>query len=223
MNSFNAVIFDFDGTIIENEHLYTQAFVAVLNKHGVTLEYKDQHPHPQIPGIGMEENWLLLKEKFSLPDTLSITQLVHETQDEYHKHITEVKIRPGFFEFHQSIRDEGAAIALATSNNWWVIEDELEDLDIHKHFDVLVTGEEVAHKKPAPDIFLKAAEKLFVDPEVCVVLEDTPAGITAAREAGMKVIGLTSDLHGAESLKAADWVVDGFNDISIKLLDSLFA
>ncbi len=218
---FAAVIFDFDGTLVENEDTYTDSFIAVLKKHGVPYEVAD-HRHPQVLGIGLEENWVMMKERFKL-EGVEVLQLVHETQDEYHSRLTDVHVRLGFKELHEALRDEEIPMALATSNNWWVIEDELEDLGLTGYFNVTVTGEEVAHRKPAPDIFLEAANKLNVEPEECVVIEDSAAGIQAGIEAGMKVIAIRNDFIEEEELEKADLVIDGFDEITPDRLDKLFA
>lgn len=208
---YSAVIFDLDGTLLDNEEIYCQAFVRVLKKHKV--DFAKSCPHT--PGIGLRENWVKMKETFGIDHNVSVSQLAHETQDVYHSLLDKVKVRPGFYELHQALLDEGIIIALATSNDWWVVEDELEDLDLHKYFETVTTGEEVAHKKPAPDIFLEAARKLGVEPALCAVLEDSVAGIEAAKEAGMVVIsvGLAS---------GADHSVEDFTQITPGLLDSLF-
>lgn len=217
--NYSAVIFDLDGTVLDNEEVYAKAFLDILEKHGVDIRvYKDKDP--QIHGIGMEENWERLKKEHNLLDQVSTNQLMHETQDAYHSMLDEVKIRPGFFELNQAIKEEGKMIALATSNDWWLVVDELEDLKIQQYFDTLVTGEEVAHKKPEPDIFLEAARKLGVEPGECVVIEDSEAGVEAAKEAGMIAIAIES-LEGRD-LSKADLVVSGFEEITPRSIEVLF-
>lgn len=218
---FQAVIFDFDGTLVENEDTYTDCFIAVLRKHNVHYKIEDdQHPH--VLGIGLEENWTKLHKQFGLSDEITITQLVHETQDEYHSRMSDVHIRPGFKELHEALTEEGIAVALATSNNWWVIDDELEDLGIKNYFNVTVTGEEVLNKKPEPDIFLEAAKKLFVEPEDCIVIEDSLAGILAGKEAGMKVVAIRNNYIEEEDLAKADLIIDSFEELNLMKLETLF-
>lgn len=219
---YSAVIFDLDGTVILNEEVYARAFIDVLRKHGVNLE-DINHDHPQEPGIGLKENWLILKERCNLPQELPIQQLIHETQDAYHARMDEVKIRPGFRRLREALINEGIIVALATSNDWWMVEDLLEDLNLHELFETVVTGEEVAHKKPAPDIFLEAARKLGVESSKCVVIEDSKAGIEAAKEAGMVAVAVLTSFTKPEDFPKADWVVKGFEEITPKLLDSFFA
>lgn len=216
--NYQAVIFDLDGTVLINEHVYKDAFLEVLGSHGAkVLNSKRLHAL----GIGLEENWKQLQTEYGLGN-VPIGQLVHETQDVYHKRLGEVIIRPGFFDLRQSLVDEGIIVALATSNNWWMVEDELEDLNLHKCFEAIVTGEEVLQRKPAPDIFLEAARKLGMGPEVCIVIEDAPAGIIAAKGARMQAVAVINDETSQEDFPKADLIIEGFEEINPKMLDALF-
>lgn len=218
---YNAVIFDLDGTVLINEEIYSSAFLEVLKKHGVSD--KDLgHNHPQTPGIGLRENWEVLKKRYTLPQNLSLGALVHETQDIYHLNLDKVKIRPGFHQLHQDLTEQDVLLALATSNDWWLVEDELQDLGLQKYFDATVTGEEVAYKKPAPDIFLEASKKLGVEPQSCVVIEDSVAGVEAAKAAGMKCVAVLGSFTQKADFPQADLIVENFDEISPEIIDSLF-
>lgn len=215
---YSAVIFDLDGTVLDNEDIYGNAFSAVFAKHNVTL-IEEKHPHS--PGIGMEENWKILQQKYSEFRGLSIVQLVHETQNEYHDRIKDVVIRPGFFDLYQTLKENGIITALATSNNWWMVEDELEDLDLHRYFETITTGEEVYESKPRPDIFILTARKIHTEPEECIVIEDSTAGLNAGKDAGMKVIVIRNSHNAQEDFSAADLVVEGFYDLNLRVLEEL--
>src|SRR3989344_849902 len=121
-----AVIFDLDGTVLINEEIYSQAFLEVLKKHGVSPRQLGDE-QPQIPGIGLRENWEALKKRHTLPQNLSLDQLVHETQDIYHLNLDRVKIRPGFYQLYEALSRQQILLALATSNDRWLVEDELKD------------------------------------------------------------------------------------------------
>ena len=218
MRKYSTVIFDLDGTILENEDVYGKAFAAVFNKHKIP-PLDSEYPHT--PGIGMEANWKALKEKYDELRDVSVVQLVHETQGEYHDRMRDVVIRPGFFEFHQALIDEGVVVALATSNDWWLVEDELDDLDLHRYFETITTGEEVYERKPAPDIFILTARKIHAEPEECIVVEDSPAGVKAGKEAGMKVVVIRNSHNDKDDFSNADLVVEGFYDLNPQVLDSL--
>lgn len=216
---YAAVIFDLDGTVLDNEDVYKEAFIRVLKKYGIDGR-NDEFAHAR--GIGLEKNWEHLKGSYTQLAGIEITQLVHETQDAYHSMMDQISVRDGFKELREGLKEEGIVIALATSNNWWVVEDELEDLRLHEIFDSITTGEEVAERKPAPDIFLIAARKLEIEPEECVVIEDSPAGITAAKEAGMKVVAVTNEMTRREDIAKADLIVESFEELNPLVLNSLY-
>lgn len=206
--SFEAVIFDLDGTILTNEDEYGEAFRRVLKSLGV--DTKEEYPHEG--GIGVEENWPKLIKKHDIKTNKSKGELADQTQREYFSLIKEVDLQEGFEEFAGDLKAAGIKMALATSNTWNVAEKILDVLKIEKYFDVVVTGEEVDRKKPSPDIFLKAADKLNVVPSKCVVFEDSAAGVKAAKNANMRVVGMARSKEHALELKEADLVVDDFQE-----------
>lgn len=216
---YSTVIFDLDGTVLNNEDTYARVFADVLKKHGVDPRDFNED-HPQETGVGLESNWKKLKEKFNLKDEVPV--LIHETQQAYLERLKEVDLNPGFSELVEALRMENIGIGLATSNDWWVVQDELEDLDLQKYFDAIVTVEEVLNPKPAPDLFLEAARKLGAEYSECAVIEDSIAGIKAAKEANMVGVALATEFVQEEEFEGADWVVKSLEDINPKLLDALF-
>lgn len=210
-----AAIFDLDGTVLLSEEAYEEAFKKVLSDNGV----KNPPKHPQISGIGVQENWEILKEKHSL--TPSAEQLTQDSQDEYLARLGQVRVREGFLKLVKDFKDSGVLVALATSNAWWLVKRELEHFKIEQYFDSITTGEEVDETKPQPDIFLKTAQKLGVEPGQCLVFEDAPSGVEAAKNAGMKVVALTSTYASKEDLKGADVVVSSLEEITPTLLSEL--
>ncbi len=207
--AISAVIFDLDGTVIDSEGQWAEAFRKVLKK----LKAKIDEKHPQIGGIGVEANWRLLSKKYNLDPGVSIDQLTSETNQEFIKLIPEIQISPGFMEFIEGVKENGVLTALATSTEWYIVEKVFDRLPLGDLFDSVTTGEEVINKKPEPDIFLKAANKLGVKAQECLVIEDAASGVKAARLAGMKVIGIATG--------EGDLVVKSFSALSPRVLASL--
>lgn len=214
--NFSAVIFDLNGTILEDEDDYGKAFVKVLKNLGVEIK----STFPQIKGIGVKENWQKLIEKHSIKTDKNIDTLVKETQEEYLKEISEVTVRPGFDEFTKILKDSQIKIALATSNTWEQTDKILDTLGLQDIFDATTTGDEVSYKKPDPDIFLLTADKLGVERSDCLVIEDSLSGIEAAKRAGMKVIAISSE-EDSDIFSKADLVVEGFSEITPQAIDQL--
>jgi HAD superfamily hydrolase (TIGR01509 family) len=212
-----AVIFDLDGTVLANEDEYGAAFRIILARLGK----KVNKAFPHVGGIGVKENWPILLSRYEIKTRKTIEELSRATQDEYLKLLRGVKVKRGFAEFIARLQKENISTALATSNDLWILEQVFEELSLDKYFKVTTTGEEVENKKPSPDLFLLTARKLGVNSRDCLVIEDSQAGIEAAKLSGMKVIGMARDATHAKSLIGADIVVGSFAEINIELIEKL--
>lgn len=212
----SAVIFDLNGTVLEDENIYGKSFNLILKNLGVD----SKTDCPQEKGIGVKENWVKFIEKYGIKTEKSIDELTRETQETYLKNLSEVKIRAGFEDLIDMFRELQAQIALATSNTWEQTDKILDTLGFQDTFDIVTTSEEVAYNKPDPDIFTVTADKLGVERFDCLVIEDAPSGVEAAKRAGMKVIAISSDGE-AEKLMDADFVLEGFPEITHKVLNQL--
>ena len=206
----SAVIFDLDGTVLDNEDEYGLAFKKVLESLGA--EVKTDYPH--VGGIGVKENWPGLLRKYHIKITKTVDELASATQQEYLRLLSKVKIKKGLGVFVKELKESGIKTALATSNDWYVLKKVFDTLLIEKFFDSVTAGNEVENKKPAPDLFLAAADKLDVAPEECLVIEDSASGVEAARRAGMKVIAIARDTTHAKELEDADMVIKSYNQLS---------
>jgi len=210
----SAVIFDLDGTVLANEDEYGRAFANVLRHLGV----KASSHSPHKAGIGVQENWPYLIKKYKIKTKKSLDELASLTQREYLKQLSGVYPREGLEVFIKDLKDSDIATAMATSNEWFLVEKTFEKLGIEKYFDVVTTGDEVSDKKPAPDLFLKTAEKLGVEPSECLVFEDSESGIAAAKGAGMKVVGISEKEAPKGFLTGADLVISSFWEVSPEVL-----
>ncbi|NIT04608.1 HAD-IA family hydrolase [Candidatus Saccharibacteria bacterium] len=201
-----AVIFDLDGTLIDNERVYDRAFCAVLKKRRISCE-----DVVHIPGIGVKENWQKMVKNLGMSEDPG--DLARETQEFYLKHLEEVKVRPGVREVMYYLRGRGVKRILATSNTADVASRVVETLGIGHHFDSKTFGDEVQRKKPAPDLFLKAVEKESLNPKQVIVVEDSASGIEAAREGGFVAIALKTDWFTRAQLHRANHTVDNFHQV----------
>ncbi len=215
--NLKAVIFDLDGTVLSNEDEWGEAFNIVLKKLGV--ETNSTYPH--IGGIGIEENWPIFIKKYNIKTAKSISELAQETIREYYKLIPKVTLKNGIIEFIEELRAQGIKTALATSSSWEIVQSVFDQLRIEKYFDSVTTGEEAHYKKPNPQIFEIAAEKLGVNPKECLVVEDSPAGIKAAHSARIKVIGIYRNPKQKDQLLDADVLFSDFKNIPLNKLNSI--
>jgi HAD superfamily hydrolase (TIGR01509 family) len=184
-----ALIFDMDGLLVDTEHLAYAAMDAFLAKFEVE---RRQDIHDQMLGRRLPEAIAIVKEGYGLHHPLDdlIADYTIMRRDTL---IGNVKPLPGAREAVQFGHDAGLRIGLASSGLRDQVTLSLNEAGLRGLFEVEVTGDDVTRGKPAPDLFLKAAEGLNVEPAYCVVFEDAPAGIAAAVNAGMRAVAVPND------------------------------
>lgn len=210
---FSAVIFDMDGVIIDSEPRHERAFMDVFEQmgygqtHGIHFE--------QYLGRSDRAVWVDFIAKHNPKWTLD--ELTAWKQN----HLIEILRReqPIFDGLPELVAKVAAQypLAVASGSVHRVIEEVLAMKSLRRFFPVVVSVQDVAHGKPAPDIFLRAAALLGVEPARCWVIEDSAAGVTAARAAGMTAIAITNTLP-AEKLTHAHHVVRTYEEIERLLL-----
>jgi HAD superfamily hydrolase (TIGR01509 family) len=199
------IIFDMDGVLVDSEPFIIKASIQMFAELGLEISRDDFHPF-----TGMGENRFIggVAEKYNFP--VDIQQAKKRTYDIYLEIIKgKLKPLPGAREFVNNCRALGKKTAIASSADWRKVEGNLAEIKLPaKLFDAVVAGEDVEHKKPAPDIFLLAAEKIGLDPKDCLVIEDALSGIKAAKAAGCKCLAITSSFT-PQQLAGADFYAPG--------------
>jgi len=213
-----AVIFDMDGTMVDNTPYHYQTWQVMFKKYGMG-ELSPHTYYSEFSGVPVLDT---VQRIFSDRDNDGMHQLVKEKeaiyQDLYTPHAVAVKGLVGFLE---DLKQSGIKIAIASSASIHDIDFILERIRVREYFDVIIDGSQVNKGKPNPDIFLKAAEHLQTLPQHCAVIEDSIAGIKAGNAAGMKVIGITTG-NSAEKLQPSALVIDDFTELSVEKLTELF-
>ena len=134
--------------------------------------------------------------------------------------LPDLRLTKGIPELIVRLQSANLPLALATSANKDRLDIFLERLQLKQTFLAVVCGDDVQHSKPAPDIYLRAAELIHVDPQDCLAIEDSKAGALSAKAAGMKLVGYKIATN-KQDLSVADKIVDNFDDLTIEALRSL--
>lgn len=222
MNKIEAILFDMDGVLCDSEEYIAEAAVEMFRKtYNVEVKAEDF-----LPFVGTGEDRYLggVAEKYDLAFDLDRDKKC--TYDIYLE-IIKGKLQPlaGVREFIALARDKGLKLAVATSADLVKMVGNLREISLPDDtFDVCINGLDVNHKKPDPEIFLTAAEKLNVKPENAIVVEDAKNGIQAAKAAGCMCLGLATSFTQQELKdEGADWTADNLADVPAELLELLKA
>lgn len=204
-----AYIFDMDGVLCDSEAVLASAACRMFKElHGVTVNVEDFKP---FIGTG-EERYLC-----GVAEQYGVTLTMPDDKNELYRLFAQIapgELQPikGVVEFLHASAARGIRLAVATSADEIKMDVNLAAIGVEKElFAARVTGCQVKHKKPAPDIFLKAADLIGCSPDECIVFEDAVSGVQAAKAAGMRCVGITSSFS-AELLagNGADWTAADF-------------
>jgi HAD superfamily hydrolase (TIGR01509 family) len=214
MNQFKAVIFDMDGVIVDSESRHERAYLDVVRKLG----YGDNHGLRFADYVGRsdEELWVDFIARHSPPQPAE-ELLALKTQCVVEILRREQPLFDGVAELIEQLAAR-YALALASGSERPIVNEVLKLKRLGRFFSVVVTSSEVKHGKPAPDIFLRAAELLKVAPGTCCVVEDSKPGVAAGLAARMQVIAI-ANTHPAEELRHATHVVQTYPEIERLLLE----
>jgi len=218
---FEAVIFDWDGTLADTEPVVVLAFQKVLGELGCRVS--DEFLKRLI-GIGVR-NMLkeALRSKGMNLDDRTLDDLVRRKNEVQLGMTGEIKILNGAVDLVESLHGK-VKIALATMSNRVVMDKVLGEKRLERYFDFIITADEVERAKPDPEVFLKCAKELRCLPEKCVVVEDSVFGVIAAKKADMKCIAVPSGAYSAEELRkeGPDLIVNSLKEKQ-KILDYILA
>jgi len=211
---FEAVIFDWDGTIGDTRQVIVISFQKALNE--INCKVTDEYIERRI-GIGAADTFRDILRSAQTPFDEKLIQHLINRKSELEIELTDqVNLFPGARELLEALHGK-VKIALASMNNRSVISHLLKAKDLDKYFDAVLTAESISHSKPNPEIFLKAASKLEAKPEKCVVVEDSIFGVKAAKSAKMRCITVTTGVYVKEELEKMkpDLIVKSLKDKQI--------
>lgn len=208
---FEAVIFDWDGTLAKTREIVLQSFHKALNEHSIKA---DEKLILSLLGKSAKEIFInvLRNSKINFNEK-TIEKLIEKRIKAELELSSCVELRDGAFDLLNDLQGK-IKLALATMNNKQVIERMLNGCGLSGFFDIALTADEVSKPKPEPDIFLKCASKLGIDPALIVVIEDSKFGVRAAKKANMKCIAVFSGVSKKKELEEEnpDLIVDSIKE-----------
>lgn len=213
------VIFDWDGVVIDSSRQHEESWELLAEEEGLPLF----DGHFKI-GFGKRNELIIRTILEWASDPEEIARLGDRKEVLYREIIQRdgIALQPGVGEFVKSLQEKNVPYAIGSSTPRENIESVLNYMNREDWFRHIVAAADVEKGKPDPEVFLKAAEKLEVAPERCVVFEDSLSGIEAGKAGGMKVVALTTT-NSREILEKspADLIVDSFNEVTIDRLGEL--
>ena len=218
MNDF-VVIFDMDGVIVNSEPLHQECEREIFRELDISLT---QEEHDRFLGVSGSDMWKQVIDRFDLKE--SVEYLVDIQNDCFIKKLEKSNPLPvikGVKDLIKCLSENQIVLMLASSSSQRVVNKVLTICHLKDYFKYIISGSDVLNSKPAPDIFLKAAKTGGVNPDHCIVIEDSDNGIEAARKAGMKVIGFLNGFNSEENVSEADMIVSDFSEISLRFLNDL--
>lgn len=209
-----AVIFDMDGVIVDSDWIVNDIEKGIFKDLGIEVSDEDQLSWV---GTTAERFWSEIKDQFGLKQ--SVDELIDLSRTKIFKHFEVCPLAPmeGVVEFLDELKEHNIKFAVASSASSMRVGLILKRLELEDLFSIRVTAQDVVNGKPDPEVFLKAAGKLSVEPSEAVVIEDAKNGVQAAQVAGMKCVGFNA-VPGRQDLSAADLIVSGFGDLSYEKL-----
>ncbi len=212
-----AVIFDMDGVLVDNLKYHVTAWLKFCENHGISLTEDDFYKN--LNGKNSRDSFLyIFKKTISQSDVEKFTD---EKESLYRSlYLPFIKPAEGLIDFLKELKSNDVKIAIGTSAIQKNIDFTLNNTKIRDYFDAIVHAEMVTHGKPAPDIYLKAAEILNLSAKSCIVFEDALLGIEAGQKAGMKVVGVTTS-HTVEELKHTDMQIPDFKGLTFDNIQNL--
>lgn len=209
------VLFDMDGVLVDSESYISLAAILMFKELGVEAKPEDFKPF-----TGMGENRYIggVAEKYGR--SIDIDKVKARTYEIYEILVTgKLNPLPGSHEFIAKCKSKGFKLALATSADRIKMEVNLREIGLPAgKFNAIITGLDVENKKPAPDIYLKAAKSIGLEPNECLVVEDAVSGVKAGKTAGCKCLAVTTSFE-ASALSEADWICNTLLEVPDEVLN----
>lgn len=209
MTSFKGFIFDMDGVVVDNHQYHFKAW----------MDFADKYKFPLNEGIYREKfNGKTNADLFKMIFGPQISEdemdaYAQEKESQYKKlYLKEMKPLKGIVDFLEFLNGKGYKVALGTSAPPSNVDFVLDNLFLRKYFHIIVDGTMVLKGKPDPEVYLKCAMKLNLDPKSCVVFEDSLAGLESGERAGCKIVGVATSHEAVELKPKTEQIIHDFTE-----------
>jgi beta-phosphoglucomutase len=202
-----AILFDFDGVLVQSMEDHFQGWRKALEKFGIDMNPEELYV---MEGQGVKAVAHELTRKYNLPIE-STSELIKDKQDYYNK-IKKIRFYPNLLEVLNWATEKNLKMGVVTGGTRDRVYETIQNFGLDSFFSAIVTSDDVSETKPSPQPYLLAASLLDTEPKDCIVIENAPLGIQSGKSAGMQVIGLTTTLN-SHHLKEADVVVGDFREL----------
>ena len=212
MKNYKAILFDMDGVLIESEYLMRASAIRALADYGVTARHED---FLEFTGMGEDRFVGGVAEKHGLVYKTEMKELAYDYFGQKVKE--EAHVPAGVKEMLEALHGMGLTLAVCSAADLRKVRYNLMAIGVEETiFSALVTGSDVARKKPFPDIYLEGARRIGTDPEDCLVIEDAISGIQAAHAAGMDAVGVptTFSQEVLQEKAAPEYMLDEIRNLT---------
>lgn len=211
--SVKAALLDLDGVVVFTDQYHFHAWARLAAEEG--WEFDEEMNH-LLRGVSRMESLAVILDRNGLEMPEAQRRELAERKNRYYvdslARLTAGDLYPGVLVLLDALAERGIRLALCSSSK--NAEHVLHSLGLQGRFSAIVTGHDIKHTKPHPEIFLTAAHRLGVLPECCIVFEDAESGVEAAHAAGMRCVGVGSK----ERLPAADWTITDYALLDMDVL-----
>nr|WP_251378694.1 HAD-IA family hydrolase [Paenibacillus sp. YPG26] len=200
-----------DGVLVDSEPIYFDIERASFAHFGAFLDDEEHHGYV---GTTLETMWQRVLDKHQLNFTLE--EVLNHHNSNVIKIMTDhpdLRPMPQLERWLDWLAENQIPVAVASSSPKVLIDLIMNKTGLGRYFSIRVSGEDVAHGKPEPDIFLQAADQLGIKPSACLVIEDSRNGVKAAKSAGMRCIGYNNPGSGSQDLSLADLQITGYEQL----------
>ncbi|PIE72754.1 MAG: haloacid dehalogenase [Deltaproteobacteria bacterium] len=208
-----AVLWDIDGTLIDSEDLHYQVIADWCGEQGFSLTPEDNE---NLLGKSMNEKWHILRKSHSL--SVSLAGFKEDCARRYCKAVSGDLQRKAPLELFRNFARCGIAQACVSNGDRTVVEANLKALEIDGLVSLRISGDDLENGKPDPEPYLRAAQRLGVTADECLVVEDSSVGVTAGLAAGMRVVAWPLEKQTSEGIASAHFTIRDKKDFPLHLL-----